>query len=44
MFHYDRLRNDRALENVKSETTKRRATTKARFIALGDPFLGLRRG
>jgi len=31
-FHYDLLRNDRALGNGKSDNNK--------FVALGDPFLG----
>jgi len=36
-FHYDRLRNDRALEIENLITTRRRTT----FVALGEPFPGL---
>jgi len=43
-FHYDRLRNDRALGNRKSDnnknpkTTRRTTTTIFKFVAIGDLF------
>jgi len=41
-FHYDRLRNDRALGNRKSDNNPRTATITKRttFVAIGDPFPG----
>jgi len=35
-FHYDRLRNDRALGNGKSDNNEKSN------VALGDPFPGLK--
>jgi len=41
-FHYDRLRNDRALGNRKSDSKNPNNECKKRttFVSIGDPFLG----
>jgi len=46
-FHYDRLRNDRALGNGKSDTNKNKNNFKnnnnVRTLAIGDPFPGTKK-
>jgi len=40
-FYCDRLRNDRALENGKSDNNNKKKNKNNVRIALGDPFSGL---
>jgi len=40
-FHNDRLRNDRALGNGKSDNNNKKKNKNTTFVALEDPFPGL---